>query len=71
MPKSLKDKKYYRYAGKCRHCGRREEWVVDRSGMDYASFYRVTRDNHFPAFICHCEGCGNQAVFDLTAISAS
>lgn len=69
-PKSLRDPKCYRYAGKCRHCGAKNEWVVDRSSMEWVRFYSLTKENHFPQFINYCEDCDNEAVFDLTAISA-
>lgn len=68
--KDLKDKRYWVYRAKCRNCKRTEQWVVEKSGMDWSSFYRVTRDSYFPSFMTHCENCATHAVFDLMAMSA-
>ena len=70
MKKTLKNPKYWLYRGKCRNCSNVTDWVVDKK-MEWLSFYRVTRDNHFPSFVSHCEHCKNEAVFDLLAMSAS
>ena len=66
----LSDDGYRRYAGTCRNCGYPGVWVAGDMETLYADFYRMVRGNMFPAFIAHCDGCENQAVFNLTALSA-
>ena len=66
--KNLFDDKYHLYAGKCKHCGHKEEWIVGKA-MSWQDFSAVIELNKFPQFIEACPECNNLAVFDLTAYS--
>ena len=57
----------YRVAGQCRHCGFREEWVIEIPDL---STRKTILDAYFPVFMRYCDECNNMAVFDLTAFTA-
>lgn len=66
--RNLDDPNYYRYAGTCKHCGFHCVWSMSKGDMSLLVFYNGIRQNHFPEWIAYCEGCNNEAVFELTAI---
>lgn len=71
MARNLWDNEYFRYAGTCRHCGRKEEWVVEKRGdREWASMATCCQGYSKGFFLAHCKDCQNQAIFDLTAVQA-
>lgn len=48
---NLDDEKYWRYAGTCRHCGFKNQFVVDKSAMSYIRFYKVVMEAYYPQWI--------------------
>jgi hypothetical protein len=66
-PKSLFNRKFWKYRGRCRNCGFAGEWLVEKSGMDWDMFYRLHRD--YTNWLNECENCKEMAMFDLVAFS--
>ncbi len=65
--KCLDDKEYFRYAGKCRHCGFENEWVVEKKAKKHRVFAKYVQEQLYPNFIEYCGDCENMAVYELTA----
>lgn len=63
---SLNIKDAWSYATRCRHCGWREVYVVDKTHMSYRAFYRQVTEQLVRIGLCH--GCEEKGVHDLAAI---
>lgn len=63
---SLNLKDAWSYATRCRHCGWREVYVVDKTHMSYRAFYRQVTEQLVRIGLC--QGCEEKGVHDLVAI---
>lgn len=73
-PKSLNDKRYWLWRGKCQSCNETTDYTCEKKksegvGLTWEQFYKVVAEYYAPRKWMHCEHCDAYALMDVIAMS--